>query len=112
MLLGDTNSRVHGFVHDDIFEGRVHFGDGNEFHIESTKQYNHLDPTKFHSVIYNVRDIVHPKQHVCGGIMASSQEHMNRTVWKDLRGVINDKNVVFYISHLMTNHCINSVFNV
>lgn len=84
-LHGDTNSRVHGFVHDDIFEGRVHFGDGNEFHIESTKQYNHLDPTKFHSVIYNVRDIVHPKQHVCGGIMASSQEHMNRTVWKDLR---------------------------
>lgn len=78
LCLDDPLSWVHGFVHDGIFEGRVHCGDGNEFHIESTKQYDHLDHREFHSVIYNVDDVIHPKRHVCGGAVADHKSWMNR----------------------------------
>jgi len=69
----DALSRVHGFIHDDIFEGQVHCGDGNEYHVESAKQYRHLNHTSdIHSVIYNVKDIIPLNQHTCGGVKASA----------------------------------------
>lgn len=69
--VGDPRSVVHGFVHDGIFEGKIRCGDGNEFHVESAKQYKQLDHKTFHSIIYNTEDVVHPKRHLCGGIMAN-----------------------------------------
>jgi len=95
ILEGAANSRVHGFVYDDIFEGRVYFADGNEYHIESIKQYPHLNESKCHSVIYNTKEVIHPEKHNCGGMKASTQEWMNKqqngTVWKDLNKESKDE---------------------
>ena len=68
---------MHGFIHDDIFEGRIHDGKGEEFHIESTKQYKNLDANQFHSVIYNVKDIKISTSYKCGGVLARTQKWMN-----------------------------------
>jgi len=76
-LHGDPLSRVHGFIYDDIFEGQIHCGDGNEFHIESIIQYKHLNHSKdVHSVIYNTKDVLPPKQHMCGGVKAETKDWM------------------------------------
>lgn len=73
-LHGDPKSRVHGFIFDNIFEGRIYCGDGSEFHIESTKQYKHINHTKdVHSVIYNAKDVVMPTNHMCGGVHAAEK---------------------------------------
>ena len=74
---GDPKSRVHGFIHDDIFEGRIFCGDGNEYNIDSIIQYKHLNHSAdVHSVIYNAADIIPPKRHVCGGAKAETRDWM------------------------------------
>ena len=74
---GDPESRVHGFIHDDIFEGRIFCGDGNEYNIDSIIQYKHLNHSAdVHSVIYNAADIIPPKRHVCGGARAETRNWM------------------------------------
>ena len=78
-IVGDPNSKVHGFVFNNIFEGRIHCGDGNEFHIESAKQYKHLNHTSdVHSVIYNAKDVVVPESHFCGGVHAAAKHQMGK----------------------------------
>eukprot|EP00794_Sanderia_malayensis_P019475 gene19475-21398_t len=64
-LEDDTGSKVHGFVHDRIFEGRVYTSGGEEFHIEPAWKYFN-DTTSFHSVIYNVANIRYPFASRCG----------------------------------------------
>ena len=65
-ILNEPLSYIHGFIHDNIFEGRIHCNDGNEYDIESAKQYNELDHKKIHSIIYNVKDVIHVGPYHCG----------------------------------------------
>ncbi|XP_065658386.1 disintegrin and metalloproteinase domain-containing protein 10 isoform X2 [Hydra vulgaris] len=90
-LLGYPDSLVHGFIHDDIFEGRIHDGKGEEFHIESAKLYKNLDAEEIHSVIYNVKDIKPSTPFKCGGIVAQPIKNIepNYTDW-------NSKNYLIF----------------
>lgn len=76
-------SSVHGFIYDGIFEGSIHTEDDNEYHVESAKQYKHLDNEKIHSVIYNVKDISHNGSYQCGGKRVVGDINYNRTIWND-----------------------------
>ena len=60
----DFDSLVNGFIHNDIFQGKIYTGDGEEYHMEDSKQY--FEDPQSHSVIYDVREIVYPTHHVCG----------------------------------------------
>ena len=82
-LQGYSDSLVHGFIHDDIFEGRIHDGKGEEFHIESAKLYKNLNADQIHSVIYNVKDIKSSTSYKCGGIAAQQSKNIepNHTNW-------------------------------
>ena len=54
---------MYGFIYDGIFEGKIHTGDNNTFAIEATKRYTNVqDKHKFHSVIYNSKDVIIPAQ--------------------------------------------------
>lgn len=80
-LLNEPSSFVHGFIHNNVFEGRVHTQDGKEYHIESAKQYgNHVQNETIHSVMYDVNDIHHEgNQHRCGGISPQHHRYNNMT---------------------------------
>lgn len=79
-IMDEPFSAVHGFIYNDIFEGVVFTEDNNEFHIESVHQYRHLDNQTIHSIIYNVRDIVHKVPSQCGGKKAGIPD-FNSTHW-------------------------------
>ena len=86
-FLGEPLSRVSGFIYDNVFEGRIFTSDQQEYHIESAKQYKHLNQTRCHSVIYNAKDVKHPDKHVCGGVHAHAKAWINKVqneaLWQD-----------------------------
>lgn len=74
VVLDDPSSSCHGFIHDNIFEGRIKLRNGIEYIIESAKQYTDLDHEKSHSVIYRVKDMIHNRHrpYHCGVTDANS----------------------------------------
>ncbi|XP_065063953.1 disintegrin and metalloproteinase domain-containing protein 10-like [Rhopilema esculentum] len=97
-LEGEFGSKVNGFIHDNIFEGKIYTASGKEFHIEPAWKY--LNSTKSHSVIYSVDDIHYPHPHgaSCGikkelkdwmkGIQTSALENQEK----------DDKDIKFHKS--------------
>lgn len=59
-LLDEPLSYVHGYIHDDIFEGFIRCNDGCEYIIESSKQYTDGDAKEnsARSVIYRTKDYI------------------------------------------------------
>ena len=75
-IVDDKGSHVQGFIHNKIFEGKVHTSKGDEFHIEPSSIY-FKDPD-FHSVIYNVKDIHYPHPYGGGcGVKESTKKWMH-----------------------------------
>ena len=101
-------SSVHGFIYDGIFEGSIHTEDRNEFHIESVKQYKHLNNTTIHSVIYNVKDIFHQGPYHCGGVKAStkfkSNENQTGITWNNFEGTANKGKITFHRQRRFANN--------
>ena len=64
LSIGDIGSKVHGFLHDEIFEGKIRTSSGSEFHIEPAWKY--LNDSKFHSIIYDVDNMHYPFPHGAG----------------------------------------------
>jgi len=76
-IQGDQGSRVHGFLHDEIFEGKIRMSSGREFHIEPAWKY--FNESKFHSVIYDVDNIHYPYPHGAGcGMRSELKDWMSK----------------------------------
>lgn len=74
---GDSGSRVHGFLHDRIFEGKIYTSRGQEFHIEPAWKF--FNDSTFHSVIYSADNIRYPHPHGAGcGIKKELKDWMRR----------------------------------
>eukprot|EP00080_Pristionchus_pacificus_P015715 PDM75735.1 sup-17 [Pristionchus pacificus] len=58
---GDPASRVYGSLFDGVFDGHIHFSDGNSYTVDKTAKYYAADerPSSFHSVIYHDNQINH-----------------------------------------------------
>ena len=67
-LLNEPLSFVHGFIHDDIFEGRIQCNDGSVYYIDSSKQYDGFGNDKIQSVIYNAKDFIDKGPYHCGSL--------------------------------------------
>ena len=93
-LYGEPDSIVHGFVHDGIFEGRVHTQDGSEFHIESAKPYK-LDNDTVHSVIYDTKDISYKLPRQCGGVLARTKYNLDVNTTTMSGGVRDEDKIMF-----------------
>ena len=54
----EPTSKVHGFVYDNTFEGRIYIDGKTAFVVESSYPHRaHVDQKKYHSVIYKASDI-------------------------------------------------------
>lgn len=62
--IGEPGSKVHGFIYDGLFEGKIHI-DGHIYAIDALKRYpisdSSLKVQDFHSVMYDGRDVVRLK---------------------------------------------------
>lgn len=58
---GHLGSRVHGFVHDGIFEGKISLSEKleDEYHVEPSSDHFNT-PKDYHSVIYKASDVHYP----------------------------------------------------
>lgn len=63
-VANDHGSKVHGFVHNNIFEGKIYTSEGDEFHIEPAWKY--FNESRFHSVIFDVKNIEYPHAYGAG----------------------------------------------
>ena len=76
-MLGDPGSIVHGFLHNQIFEGKIYTSRGKQFHIEPAWKY--LNDSKYHSVIYDVANIHYPYPYGAGcGIKNELKDWMRK----------------------------------
>uniref|UniRef100_A0A5S6Q728 ADAM10 endopeptidase n=1 Tax=Trichuris muris TaxID=70415 RepID=A0A5S6Q728_TRIMR len=71
---GDPGSYVYGSILDGIFDGHVHTGDGQVYHVERATKYSAFAPAprQFHSIIYTDDDIDYAKIRVKRELIAQA----------------------------------------
>lgn len=62
ILIDEPTSKVHGYVYNDVFQGRIKFDNVPTYVIESTFPYaDKIDTKRYHSFIYQHKDMHEPE---------------------------------------------------
>ena len=62
MIPDEPTSKVHGYVYNDVFQGRIKFDNVPTYVIESTFPYaDKIDTKRYHSFIYRHKDMHEPE---------------------------------------------------
>lgn len=82
---GDPDSRVHGHIHEGVFDGVISLSNLDTYHVEDASKFFQKDSTHFHSVIYSTKDVLftHPNKTAPGcavkDALLAKMEQLQRT---------------------------------